>query len=329
MSTIDTEEYSQKLRAKSIDLISQKILVTNYTGSLQEKDLTEPTNCNGFGRVRHFKLKAGSDWPVNPLPIIPARKHLNLPVMNEIRAQVFQNSVCNWRCWYCFVDFKLLNGDKRYSSYLSCEELLDLYLQENDRPQMIDLSGGQPDLNPEWVPWMMEALEAKGLKDDVFLWSDDNLSNDYFWKYLSNKQLDLITSYKMYARVCCFKGLDEASFTTNTCAEPKLFMNQFALYKRLYDLGIDLYAYITLTASSNTNFDYAIPKFFDHLQNINEKIPLRVVPLRIFEFSPSLSRTSVDKQDLLNGQMTAIKIWQTELKKRFSESQLLTPICEI
>ncbi|HVW98674.1 MAG TPA: hypothetical protein VHA56_22090 [Mucilaginibacter sp.] len=329
MNTIDTESYSQKLRAKSIDVENRKILITNYRGSLQEKDLTEPANCNGFGRVRHFKFKTGADWPSNPLPIIPARKYLNLPAMDEIRAQVFQNSVCNWRCWYCFVDFKLLNGDKRYSSYLDCEELLDMYLKEENRPPMIDLSGGQPDLTPEWVPWMMEALKARGLENEVFLWSDDNLSNDYFWKYLSSNQIGLIQSYKMYARVCCFKGIDEESFTINTLADPKLFRDQFDLYRRLNELGIDLYAYITLTASSKTNFKKAIPEFLDNLQKIYEEAPLRVVPLKIFEFSPSLTRNNVDKADLLLGQMQAIEVWQDEMQKRFSSIQLAKQICDI
>jgi uncharacterized Fe-S cluster-containing radical SAM superfamily protein len=329
MNIIDTENYSHKLRAKSIDIENRKISITNYQGSLQEKDLTEPANCSGYGRARHFKLKAGEGWPLNPLPIIPARKYLNLPDLEEIRAQVFQNSACNWRCWYCFVDFKLLNADKRYSSYLSCDELLDLYLLENDKPQMIDLSGGQPDLTPEWVPWMMEALKARGLEKEVFLWSDDNLSNDYFWRYLSPQQIEMITSYKMYARVCCFKGIDGASFSINTCADPKLFQNQFELYRRLYETGIDLYAYITLTAPSTTDFESAIPQFLDNLQNINEDIPLRVVPLRVFEFSPTISRTQVDQTDLFKGQMKAIEIWGKEIKRRFPSNKLAIPICDI
>jgi uncharacterized Fe-S cluster-containing radical SAM superfamily protein len=329
MNTINTEEYSKRLREKAIDLVNKKVLITNYKGSLQEQDLTEPANCDSFGRVRHFKLNAGTDWPLNPLPIIPARKYLGLIDINEFRAQVFQNSVCNWRCWYCYVDFKLLNGDTRYSSYLSCDELLDLYLKESDQPLLIDLSGGQPDLTPEWIPWMMEALIKRGLQDKILLWSDDNLSNDYFWKYLSPDQIDLVASYKMYARVCCFKGIDENSFTLNTRADSKLFANQFDLFKRLWDLKLDLYAYITLTASSNTNFQNVIPRFLDSLQLIDETVPLKTVPLKIFEFSPSEDRNNIDKKDLLLGQSRAIEVWQNEMNKRFSPDQLMIPICDV
>lgn len=329
MKSINTDKYSEILRQKAIDIFNKKILITNYSGSLQEKDLTTPANCNGFGRIRHFKIKSSNDWPINPLPIIPAQKYLQINNKDEIKAQIFQNSVCNWRCWYCFVDFKLLTGDPKYSTFLSCDQLLDLYLNEEDQPLMIDLSGGQPDLTPEWIPWMMEALKKRELENKIFLWSDDNLSNDYFWKYLTDDQINQITSYKMYARVCCFKGIDENSFALNTNTDKSLFNKQFKLFEDLWNLKIDLYGYVTLTAPSDTKFDYVVPAFFDKLQLIDEKIPLKIVPLEVFEFTPVKLRKIVDHKDMLLGQMKAIEIWQKEMQRRFSVSQLAVPICDI
>ncbi|WP_217601983.1 radical SAM protein [Chitinophaga sp. GbtcB8] len=329
MNLIKTDEYSAKLRGKGIDIVNRKILISNYSGSEQEKDLTEPANCKGFGRVRHFKLRRSTDWPVNPLPIVPALKYLQLPDDSEVRAQIFQNSICNWRCWYCYVDFKLLNGDKRYSEFLSCDDLIDLYLAENDRPLIIDLSGGQPDLTPEWIPWMMETLRNRNLEDKIFLWSDDNLSNDYFWQYLSAEQIELVRTYQRYARVCCFKGINEESFIINTKSEGKLFDNQFHLFKRLFDLGIDLYGYITLTSPSATKFENDVPVFLDKIQRIHYNLPLRIVPLKIYEFSPTKDRKDYDQQDLLTGQQKAIAIWQNELRKRFPDNLLALPITDI
>ena len=83
---------------------------------------------------------------------------------------------------------------------------------------MIDLTGGQPDLVPEWVPWMMRALQESGFEDRVYLWSDDNLSNDYFWRFLSPADQELVATWPMYGRVCCFKGYDPTSFAFNTAA---------------------------------------------------------------------------------------------------------------
>lgn len=326
---IDTEKLSAHLRSKGIDISRQAISITNFTGSDQEKDFQDPSNCDGFGRIRHFKFKASDDWPSNPLPILPAAKALGLKPDAEIRAQVFQNSICNWRCWYCFVDFDLLKGDTKHSSFLTADEIVDLYLNQNDPPTMIDLSGGQPDLTPEWVPWMMQSLIDRGLQDKVYLWSDDNLSNDYLWRYLTSDQISLMLNYKMYSRVSCFKGIDARSFSLNTKAEPDLFVNQFNLCKRLVDTGFDLYGYITLTAETNTNFNLAISKFLDQIQEISEKLPLRIIPLEVKMYQPLMPRMDDTFNDMMKGQYLAIKIWEDELKKRFSHHDLTLPITEI
>lgn len=85
----------------------------------------------------------------------------------------------------------------------------------------------------------MEALRNLGVADSVFLWSDDNLSNDYFWRRLNEQEIRTVREYRMYAKVCCFKGYDPSSFAFNTRASPTLFDRQFDLMKRVLELGID------------------------------------------------------------------------------------------
>ena len=72
-----------------------------------------------------------------------------------------------------------------------------------------------------------------------------------------------------------------------------------------------------------------IPRFLDRIQEINEAFPLRIVPLKITEFSPGKGRNDVDQKDLLKGQMIAIEIWQKEMEKRFSESRRSLDINEV
>jgi uncharacterized Fe-S cluster-containing radical SAM superfamily protein len=327
--SIDTAKFSSHLRDKGIIVSEKKVLISSFGGTEQAKDITEPTNCNGFGRIRHFKLGTGKNWPINPLPIYPAAKALGFKFDSEIRAQVFQNSICNWRCWYCFVDYSLLSGDRNHSEFFSCDELLDMYLLQEDPPPMIDLTGGQPDLTPEWIPWMMESLIKRGLSKSIFLWSDDNLSNDYLWRYLNDEQLNLMKTYEMYARVCCFKGIDEESFTLNTKADSSLFQNQFDLCSRLLSLGIDLYCYITITAKTTTNFERVIPELLDKLQNIHPLLPLRTIPLEILEFTPVKARMTDVFSDMIQGQYKAIEIWQKELQHRFTSDELRRVITDI
>lgn len=270
VNLIETDTVSQHLRSKALDTQGRRILITKFTGSQQENDLTEPPNCGGLGRIRHFRRSASPGWPTNPLPIDPALKALGHAETETLSAQLFQNAVCNWRCWYCYVPYLLLSGDLASSQWLSAAELMDLYLNESDRPSVIVLSGGQPDLTPEWIPWMMEEIKARRLENSVYLWSDDNLSNDFFWRYLSDKERAMMADYPCYGRVCCFKGFDAESFSFNTQAEPEMFDRQFMLMERLLTTGMDLYAYVTLTCVNTKEIDTKMADFIDRLQALEE-----------------------------------------------------------
>ncbi|MBF2067548.1 MAG: hypothetical protein IGS39_24490 [Calothrix sp. C42_A2020_038] len=326
---INTEVLSARYRAASVDLEGRRLLITNFLNTEQEKDLSEPPNCGGIGRIRHFRRLVSSSWPLNPLPIDPAILALGLPSTDMIRAQVFQNAACNWRCWYCYVPFDLLRANPDYSDWLSPATLIDRYLDQPDPPPIIDLTGGQPDLVPEWVPWMMAEIKNRGLEQQIYLWSDDNLSNDYFWKFLSNADIELIATYPKYGRVCCFKGFNAESFAFNTSAEPALFDQQFELLRRLLTLGIDLYAYATFTSPSNVDIAEDMRRFVDRLQMLDENLPLRTVPLQIQEFTPVKQRLNQDIYSVLHNQQIAIEAWRHELESRYSSEERACNIASV
>lgn len=317
LPVIDTAAVSARYREAAARPEERRLLVTDFRGSQQEEDLTDPTNCDGLGRVRHFRRRTSPGWPLNPLPIDPASRFLGLAPADMLRAQVFQNAVCNWRCWYCFVPFNLLSAHPKHSRWATADELVDLYLREPGRPRVIDLSGGQPDLVPEWIPWTMRALRDRGLDGSVYLWSDDNLSNDYFWKYLSDADLELIQGFRGYGRVGCFKGFDAESFAFNTAADPALFDQQFDLLRRLIGLGLDVYAYVTLTTPNQDGIAGRIARFVDGLQRVSPQLPLRVVPLEVQVFTPVESRLSPLRREALVHQRRAVETWVRELENRF------------
>ena len=329
LRTIETDAFSATLRAKAVDLPGHRLLVTNFHGSRQEEDLTEPSNCGGFGRIRHFRRATGVGWPPNPLPIEPASRALGLMAPAELRTQVFQNAACNWRCWYCFVDFALLAADSKRAAMLSATDLIDRYLAEPDRPPIIDLTGGQPDLVPEWVPWMMRELQARGLDRDVYLWSDDNLSNDYFWRFLDDADRELVAGYPMYGKVGCFKGFNSASFAFNTRADATLFDRQFDLMGRLLTLGLDQYAYVTMTTPSGKEIRDDMARFVDRLQRLDPNLPLRTVPLEIQIFSPVKARRLEALEQAMVYQQWAIEAWHKELEQRFSSQERARNITEV
>jgi uncharacterized Fe-S cluster-containing radical SAM superfamily protein len=324
---IDTDAYSARLRPRAVNLTEGKLLVADFIGSGQEADLTQPANCGGVGRIRHFRRSTSSGWPDNPLPIDPASSFLGLSDSDELRAQVFQNAACNWRCWYCFVPFDLLGAAK--GAWVTPRELIERYASVDDRPPVIDLTGGQPDLVPEWVPWTMQALRDAHLQDSVYLWSDDNLSNDYFWQFLDGATRQMMAGYHGYGRVCCFKGYDRSSFAFNTDAAPELFDRQFQLFAKLLTTGLDLYAYATFTGPSTERLPEAMRSFVDRLQDIAESLPLRLVPLEISEYGPVTPRLNPARRAAMKVQDVAVEAWQVELERRFSATDRAMRICNV
>jgi uncharacterized Fe-S cluster-containing radical SAM superfamily protein len=327
---VNTERASGIYRGKTLDIVNQRVLMTRVQGSSQESDLQSPVNCGGFGRIRHFRRATSAGWPPNSLPIDPAARALGLPSgLEMIEAQVFQNAACNWRCWYCFVPFNLLSADTRYSEMQSMGDLVAGYAQLASRPPVLDLSGGQPDLTPEYILWTMRALRKHGLADSTMLWSDDNLSTDYFWSKLSLDEQAEVAGYRNYARVGCFKGFDEESFEFNTVAEKGGLGKQIEFMGRLIESGLDMYAYATFTSPTAERIEEKMERFVDRLQQVHPNLPLRTVPLEIQIFTPTAGRLRAEHIVSMEVQKYAIAAWTDQLEKRFSQTERNQSVCDI
>lgn len=326
---IDDDLLAEKLRLSVYDPLTRKLRLAVLRGSDQEADITLPSNCEGLGRVHHFRRQAFDDWPIDPLPMEPAAKALSLSPDMDMTAQVYQLAACNYRCWYCFVPYSLLHPTPRNSRLVSPDELIELYKAEESPPRIIDCSGGHPDLVPEWIPGMMVSLYHSGLADRTFLWSDDNLSNYFFWQYLSKKEIETVISFRNYSRVGCFKGFSAESFSFNTKAHPSRFERQFDVFRRLVMTGVDMFAYVTLTGQGKGRVVEEIREFVDRLQDIHPKLPLRTVPLKILPFKVMHNRKLNSLTEVaLETQLEAVDAWNNELIRRFRSEELARPITD-
>jgi len=316
--SIDTDKLSGRYRAQLVDAPRKRILISKIEGSGQEPDLTKRPNAAGLGRVHHFRRGAASGrWIENPLPIDPACEYLGFTRRESMTAQVFQNAACNWRCWYCYVPFDMLGAQPDRSQWASVEDLVNAYADLPDRPSILDLSGGQPELTPEWVLWTMAGLQRRGIAQSTYLWSDDNLSNDYFWTYLTDADRERIVTYPGYGKVGCFKGFDGESFAFNTEAPPELFDRQFELFKRYFDEGLDIYAYVTFTHTGKTKVRDAMERFAERLQHIDESLLGRTIPLEIAAYGPVHSRLDATRKWAMEiGQYQALDLWLEILGRR-------------
>ena len=326
---LNTGRISDTLREKSWRPDTREILVARFEGSDQEADLTVPPNCDGLGRLRHFNRATAPGWPDNPLPIEPAERYLRRSLGNKAVAQVFQNLACNWRCWYCYVPFNLLNGNESRGRFVTASELVGKYLGQIDPPPILDMSGGQPDLVPEWTLDTLRAVKDAGAATSTFVWSDDNLSTDYLWRYLSRAEIAWMAEQPNHSRVGCFKGFDANSFTYNTRAAPMLFDSQFEFFNRLRSDGFELFGYVTLTSPDAQSIDVGVSDLVDRLQRIHGNLPLRVIPLKIELFGPVHDRlTDIDRVALEN-QNHAARTWGSELERRFSRLELDRAIADV
>jgi sulfatase maturation enzyme AslB (radical SAM superfamily) len=216
-------------RTDYVNVNTKQVLISNIANSVQAKDLSIPPNCNGFGRIHTFKRNI-ENWGDDPLPICPAIKALGLQDnLSTIKTQVFQVGYCNMKCWYCFVPDELKNGTQ--GEFKRVDELMELFLVEPDRPKVIDLSGGNPELVPEWILWFMEELIKRNLEKNYYLWSDDTLSTKNMFNFLTKKEIEFMASYKNYGKVCCFKGFDEYSYEFNSKFNKTNYFAQFDLIK--------------------------------------------------------------------------------------------------
>ena len=312
---INTGAYSKSLREHLISPHDRSISLTNFGRSSQAEDFRNPPNCGGFGRMHLFELEAFDDWPSNPLPIRPAQHALGLPQATSVSAQVFQNSGCNWRCWYCYVPFADLTTKR--GEFVPVERMVDATLEAHEGRHVVDLSGGQPDLVPEWSVWFLEELATRQA-DRVYVWSDDNLSTDYLWRYLSPAQIDVLGNRSRYGRACCIKGFDDESFSFNTRAYPTMFDRQFDLLRRIREsTQIDYYVYLTITTPTTTELAAKMSHFVDRLQTVGEYLPLRCVPLKIIEWGPMAGRMTPTTTEALHNQFAVVDAWLTETSRRF------------
>ena len=324
-----SSSFFEKCRNSVYKAETDEVLLAKIGLSEQEKDLTIPPNCNGFGRIRHFKRFIADDWGTDPLPIDPALKALNLPFTDLVKAQVFQIASCNLNCWYCFVPDSLKCANNKNSTWFTANEMIDLFKKSDPTTKVIDLSGGNPELVPEWVVSTMKALNKNELQKDVYLWSDDTLTTDFMFRFLNSEDLAFMKSYKNYGKVCCFKGYDVHSFSFNTRLPEAFYNKQFENFLKYLELGLDLYGYVTFTTDSINDLEEKMYIFIDKLKQCHPLLPLRVVPLKIAIFSSMQSRMNPVYEKSLYNQILVFKEWRKQLQLHYNAELLNENICNI
>ena len=313
---IDLDQNNAMMRSRCVDTAREAVMVSRIGGSQQERDLTLPANFGGLGRIRHYRHESTGRWPANPYPGLPAARAMGTEFSSITRAQLIQIAGCGMRCWYCFVPYRMLSGVEAISTWLTASDLVDLYEAQEDRPQIMVLSGGSPDIAPEWIAWVLDELDRRGLGDRTFLWSDDNLSSFAMLEPGFKQHLDLLHRSPNYGKVVCLKGFDEASFSFNTQVSADGFERQLSILDGYFGLDLNLYGYITLTADDLSRAREGIGRLMDRIQSGSDEFLGRLLPLRVTKYGPMVSRLDSARSASLRNQDLLLDLWLDELSRR-------------
>ncbi|MDW9970420.1 hypothetical protein GOB98_10515 [Sinorhizobium meliloti] len=309
------------LRDKLVRRAEQQILVAHLIGSHQAEDEYSYVNCEGVGRERVYtSFQLHFDERQRPGPA--AARFGRLETGRPIRTQVFQVAGCDLRCWYCFVDFQLLSGLNNRGRWLTAQDLFELMKSSGEYPPVIELSGGQVELVPEWTLWMMRELERLRLDGEIAVWSDDNLTSDFFWRFLSPTEQSYVKSFPRYSRAVCLKGFDEESFEVNTGFPGEIFLRQIEILNRLISEDFPLVIYLTVVDKARPDevVEAKMASFAQILEAIRPGLSRDVIPLRMASFRNMMRRANSHRLEMFGLQRARFCAWQKTVETHFAGS---------
>lgn len=274
-------------------------LFANLLGTKEAEDSYHQINHGGFGRVRNFKnflFHVETD-------IRERRKFFRLNAAGEwcsqFQSQVFQIGICTLKCWYCFVDRENLDGTNPYSAYLKPKDILQMFLESWPNIRNLDISGGSPDLCPEFVLELLCEIERAGLKEKITIWVESNLDVNYYCK-LPRKKIEYMAAFPNFHLLCSLKGWDSPSVAFNT-RNTASFDQQLDGLRFFYQHNFSLSVYLVFVGKTIAN-NKEVTELFNQLKRISRKLPEQCIPIYIKKFHAqgnvgnSLSKTYDDQK---------------------------------
>mgnify|MGYP000890515109 CR=1 FL=1 len=314
----------KNIRNLLVDHRTRSVRLAILEGSDESLDPNTTINCDGLGRIRRY---AGQSMILNSgRGIVPRRRLFRtLPPGSGYTTQCFQLAGCNWRCWYCFVDDALLTANPMRSRFVPVADMVSAFLAMPDGGSVLDLSGGQPELVPEWTLWTMQDLEATGLRGQVHVWVDDNLSGRFLERYCTSEEIEYMASFPKHTRAGCFKGMDDISIKAATGSRGASVTQQLRACEALIDWGFDVYFYLTTLGPFRDGPKEAARQFVNRLIGVHPLLPLRVIPLEIRNHRALLTRVGTSREGERLNQIEGLIAWEEQLAESFTPEQLATP----
>jgi len=342
MKGIDALKSAEGWRRKLVDEPNRKYGLASFSGTMMPDAISDifrvftPVSIDRqrklnmqFGHKFNIFLDSLLDYPTiiqSKLGIYGAWEQYNRLVSVQLGG-------CNFRCWYCYCDDRLLTGKNLV--YLTPEELVKQFLEQRVKDlelglpsNVLRISGGEPFLAPDMILSCLEEIKRLRLDERIFVWSETNLSPFLkpagSEKSLAENWVDLnkISSFKNFALHPCVHGITPENLYETTRIDSKWFEGLLNGLKILIQHKIDIYP----TFGSNMCPPNHVESFFKRLLSINKNLPLRFALVEYHLDYPSVSaRPDAQKHETLYNKYLAIQKWNDLLQDTYGLSYAEKP----
>jgi len=206
---------------------------------------------------------------------------------------------CPLNCWHCYVDEclkstcnicpieKYCDQNRKVKisvkeDWFSAKRIVDSFVEQRNLDKkeklssnVLRITGGEPFLAPGLLLEILEELKSRQLHKKVFLWTETNLIplivQDSEGTIVSNELLNILATYDNFCVHPCFHALNETNFEEVTGRAIDDFSSLLMAFRRLLDVGIDIYP----TFASNMNSPEDVEYFYNRISEIDKLLPLR------------------------------------------------------
>lgn len=236
---------------------------------------------------------------------------------------IVQVGICNFRCWYCYVDYKFLSGqvtlpvnaDDLVSSFL---DIRKKFVNQLYPLNVLRISGGEPLLVPDLTLSCLKIIQKMGLEKEVSIKTETNLSPliRVNGMPLADKWADLkeMADYNNFIIHPTIHGINQISINQNTGMKGELFdficegLDVLLKYKFNFFPSI----------GANTVAPDDIKLFFLSLKKINKNLPLRIaVRTFSFEYDTVVQRDVSKRSVKISDPIEVIQVWDRLLREEY------------
>lgn len=267
-----------------------------------------PTSLSEFHELRHVANLSDS-------PLTTAQQ-LGGHWSEHNLAAITQVAACNFRCSYCYVDYKHLSGEDSFTATASdvVAEFSKLQQDVNRtgrRLSILRVSGGEPLLAPSLVSEVYHEMRRQGLLDHSILKIESNLSTLSYTlntspEALSDLDADMLNNVKLHSTI---------HFPPGSKDWPAIREG----LRLATSLGFDVFPAVGANDWSTEQLE----ALFRELATIAETLPLRLA-VRPFDLSYPALANRRKKPDPLSPRAPS-EIWEDILQNNLQMRYLEIP----